>query len=325
MLTKTLPGQQVASLSRWTRSSPEVCALSETISLVIVNYNACDCIVACVSSALKQVDEVIVVDNASRDNSLALLEAVFSSERKLKIVRNRENLGFAAACNIGAENSTGRFLFFLNPDSVLAPDSVNHLLQVLEDFPDVGMAGGLLLNPDGTEQAGGRRAIPTPWRSFVRAFGLSRFADRWPRLFFDFHLHKQPLPTHPIEVEAISGACMLIRRAAMRDVGRWDEGYFLHCEDLDFSMTLRGKGWKIMFVPEAKIIHDKGACSRSRPIFVEWHKHRGMMRFYRKFFRHQYPGPLMWLVALGIWLRFGVVASYHLALLTLRHLGIQRG
>jgi GT2 family glycosyltransferase len=317
-------GQQLASSPRWT-SSPEICALSETISLVIVNYNACDCIVACVSSAIDQVDEVIVVDNASRDNSLAQLETVFPDERKLKIVRNRENLGFAAACNIGAKTSTGSYLFFLNPDSVLEPDSVSHLLQVLEDSSDVGMAGGLLLNTDGTEQAGGRRAIPTPWRSFVRAFGLSRFADRWPRLFFDFHLHKQPLPTHPIEVEAISGACMLIRRAAMDDVGRWDEGYFLHCEDLDFSMTLRGKGWKIMFVPAAKIVHDKGGCSRSRPVFVEWHKHRGMMRFYHKFFQHQYPGPLMGLVALGIWLRFGVVASYHSALLALRYLGIQRG
>jgi GT2 family glycosyltransferase len=159
----------------------------------------------------------------------------------------------------------------------------------------------------------------------VRAFGLSRFADRWPKLFFDFHLHTQPLPTHPIEVEAISGACMLIRRAAMRDVGRWDEGYFMHCEDLDLSMTLRHKGWKIMFVPDARIVHHKGGCSDSRPIFVEWHKHRGMMRFYRKFFQHQYPGPLMWLVALGIWLRFGLVAAYHSVLLILQHLGIRRG
>ena len=306
-------------------SNLEICSPPDTVSLIIVNYNACDRIVACVSSALSQVDEVIVVDNASRDDSLAQLQAVFSGDRRLKIVRNRENLGFAAACNIGAEHSTCSYLFFLNPDCVLEPDSVKHLVWVLDDDPDVGMAGGLLLNPDGTEQAGGRRAIPTPWRSFVRAFGLSRFAGRWPRLFFDFHLHKQPLPTHPIEVEAISGACMLLRRAAMQDVGRWDEGYFLHCEDLDFSMTLRRKGWKIMFVPDGRIFHDKGGCSRARPIFVEWHKHRGMMRFYRKFFQHQYPGPLMWLVALGIWLRFGMVASYYSAVFALRHLGIQRG
>ena len=324
MLTTT-SGQQLTLSSPCRSRNREISSRSGTVSLIIVNYNACDCIVACVSSALSQVDEVIVVDNASNDNSLAKLEAQFSGDRRLKIVRNRENLGFAAGCNIGADHSTGSYLFFLNPDCALAPDSVKHLVRVLDDRQNVGMVGGLLLNPNGTEQPGGRRAVPTPWRSFVRAFGLSRFADRWPRLFFDFNLHEQPLPTHPIEVEAISGACMLVRRAAMQSVGRWDEGYFLHCEDLDFSMTLRGKGWKIMFVPDARIVHDKGGCSRSRPIFVEWHKHRGMMRFYRKFFQHQYPGPLMWLVAFGIWLRFGLVASYHSASYALRHLGIQRG
>lgn len=299
--------------------------MPNTVSLIIVNYNAGDFLEACVSSALSQVDDLIVVDNASTDPSLAQLEAAFPGERKLRIVRNRENLGFAAACNIGADVSAGSYLLFLNPDCVLEPDSVKCLLRALEDYPDAGMVGGLLVDPDGTEQAGGRRAVPTPWRSFVHAFGLSRFADRWPRLFFDFHLHKQPLPSEPIEVEAISGACMLVRRAAMDDVGQWDEGYFLHCEDLDFCITLRRKGWKILFVPDARIVHDKGGCSRSRPIFVEWHKHHGMMRFYRKFFRHQYPGVLMWLVALGVWLRFGLLSAYHSARLILRRLGFRRG
>ncbi|NGZ10483.1 MAG: glycosyltransferase family 2 protein [Nitrospira sp. LK70] len=324
MLSTTSSDQQFASLPRCA-DNLELCSTFDAVSLIIVNYNAGDLLEVCVSSTANQADEVIVVDNASSDDSLAQLAAAFPGDRRLKIVRNRENLGFAAACNIGAELSTGSYLFFLNPDCVLTPNSVKQLLKTLEQYPDVGMVGGLLVNPDGTEQPGGRRAIPTPWRSFVRAFGLSRFADRWPRLFFDFHLHKQPLPTHPIEVEAISGACMLVRRVAMQSVGHWDEGYFLHCEDLDFSMTLRGKGWKIMFVPDARIVHDKGGCSRSRPIFIEWHKHHGMMRFYRKFFQHQYPGPVMWLVALGIWLRFGLVVSYLSALRMLRRLGIQRG
>jgi GT2 family glycosyltransferase len=304
---------------------PERSSMSDTVSLIIVNYNSGHYLQACVASVLDQVDRVIIVDNASTDDSMENVEAVFPCDHKLKVVRNPKNCGFAVACNAGLVMSSGRYLFFLNPDCVLDQDSVNRLLQTLERYPDVGMVGGLLVNPDGTEQAGGRRAVPTPWRSFVRAFGLSCFAGRWPRLFFDFHLHKQPLPTHPIEVEAISGACMLVRREAMRDVGFWDEGYFLHCEDLDLCMALRRKGWKIMFVPDARVVHDRGVCSRSRPIFVEWHKHRGMIRFYRKFFRHQYPGPLMWLVAIGIWLRFGVVASYHSALLALRYLGIQRG
>lgn len=306
-------------------SNYEMASMSDTISLVIVNYNAGEYLQHCVASTLCQVSEVIIVDNASTDDSVEKTEAVFSDERKLLVVRNRRNCGFAAACNIGLEMSSGRYLFFLNPDCVLEQGAVSRLLRILEENPDVGMVGGLLVNPDGSEQAGGRRAVPTPWRSFVRAFGLSRFADRWPRLFFDFHLHKQPLPSQPVEVEAISGACMLIRVDAMRDVGHWDEGYFLHCEDLDLSMTLRRKGWKIMFVPDVRIVHHKGGCSNSHPVFVEWHKHRGMIRFYRKFFQHRYPGPLMWLVALGVWLRFGLMASYHSTVLALRHLGIQRG
>jgi GT2 family glycosyltransferase len=189
----------------------------------------------------------------------------------------------------------------------------------------VGMAGGLLTNLDGTEQAGSRRAVPTPWRSFVRAFGLARFSDRWPRLFFDFYLHKQPLPDHAIDVEAISGACMMVRREAMNDVGQWDEGYFLHCEDLDWCMRFRQRGWKILFVPSAQITHALGICGRSRPMFVEWHKHKGMMRYYHKFFRHQYPGVFMGLVTVGVWLRFGFVAAYYAVKRAGRTLGLGRG
>ncbi len=295
--------------------------MADTVSLIVVNYNSGAFLEACVATVLRQVDEVIVVDNASNDDSLAKLGTAFPCNAKLQIVRSPANIGFAAACNIGIGSACGSYLFFLNPDCVVEPDSVARLLQALEEHPDAGMAGGLLVDPDGTEQGGGRRAIPTPWRSFVRAFGLQRLSGRWPRLFFDFHLHKQPLPNRAVEVEAISGACMLVRRAAMQDVGKWDEGYFLHCEDLDFCMTMRAKGWKILFVPEVRIVHDKGGCSRSRPIFVEWHKHRGMMRFYRKFFGEEYSAGLMWLVMLGVWLRFCLVASYYAARNVLHRLG----
>ena len=141
----------------------------------------------------------------------------------------------------------------------------------------------------------------------MRAFGLHRLSNRWPRLFFDFYLHTQPLPTTPIEVEAISGALMLVSRAAVEDVGSWDERYFLHCEDLDWCMRFRQKHWKILFVPDAPVIHHLGHSSRVRPYFVEWHKHKGMIYFYRKFFQHQYPGVLMWLVDAGVWMRFGMI------------------
>ena len=282
--------------------------MSPTISTIIVNYNAGPLLRGCVDSLLAcPLDiEIIVVDNTSNDGSLDGLQDL----SQVCVIRNPANVGFAAACNIGVPTSSAPFLLFLNPDCFFQPGAITTLLVGLQSGDRVGMAGGLLVNEDGTEQGGGRRAVPTPWRSFVRAFGLHRFADHWPKLFYDFHLHKQPLPDSPIEVEAISGACMLVKRDVMEDVGLWDEGYFLHCEDLDWCMRFRQKGWKILFVPDARIIHALGACSQSRRVFVEWHKHKGMVRFYRKFFRHQYPGVLMGLVVAGVWLRFGLAAVY---------------
>jgi GT2 family glycosyltransferase len=277
---------------------------SVTVSVITVNYNAGAMLSDCVASVMAQCDQIIVVDNASTDDSLATLGAAFPSNPKLSIIRNERNLGFAKGCNIGTAMASGEIVLFLNPDCVVEPTTIAGLIAALDQHPAAGMAGAMLTDPDGREQGGGRRAVPTPWRSFVRAFGLSRLAYRWPKLFFDFHLHEQPLPDRPIEVEAISGACMMVRRAAMNKVGLLDEGYFMHCEDLDWCMRFRRESWTILFVPDAKIVHYKGVCSRSRPMFVEWHKHKGMMRFYRKFFVHQYPGILMWLVGAGIWLRF---------------------
>lgn len=296
-----------------------------SVSIIVVNYNAGAVLTKCISSALKQAGEVIVVDNASTDSSIRMLELTFGEDSHLKIIKNSKNLGFAKACNIGSEVATGDYFLFLNPDCLLQNNAVVNLVESFNLSTSVGMAGGLLTNLDGTEQGGGRRAVPTPWRSFVRAFGLTRFANRWPVLFYDFNLHQQPLPEAPIYVEAISGACMMINREVMEEVGHWDNDYFLHCEDLDLCIRFRQKGWRILFVPDAPVVHHLGLCSASRPIFVEWHKHRGMLRFYRKFFRHQYPGPLMWLVKLGVWLRFASVAGYHSYIRLSRWLGLGRG
>ncbi len=287
--------------------------IKEKISVVIVNFNAGPGLVYSVKAAISDANEVIVIDNASSDGSLEWLESAFGSDSKLRIVRGLSNEGFAKACNRGVALATGEFVFFLNPDCELEEGAMACLLEAIQADDEVGMVGGLLLNPDGSEQAGGRRAIPTPWRSFVRAFGLARFSKRWPKLFFDFNLHKEPLPKTPIEVEAISGACMLVKREAMQEIGLLDEEYFMHCEDLDWCIRFCRGDWKILFVPGARMLHHKGVCSRSRPIFVEWHKHKGMMRFYRKLFRLQYPGVLMWFVSVGVWLRFILVAIYHSA------------
>src|SRR3990167_5655760 len=166
--------------------------MSAIISTIIVNYNAGELLRDCVDALLNcpLEIEIIVVDNASTDGSLDALHGM----PRVQIIKNPANEGFAAACNRGMRAATAPFLLFLNPDCSFEPGTLTGLLDVMAAHDRVGMVCGFLANSDGTEQAGGRRAVPTPWRSFVRAFGLARFANRWPRLFLDFHLHKQPLP-----------------------------------------------------------------------------------------------------------------------------------
>ena len=282
------------------------------ISVIIVNYNSNEHVTVCVRSVFECApeSEVIVVDNASSDDSISLLESAFPNHPQLKLIRNQSNMGFAVACNIGTEHAVNEYLFYLNPDCMIYENTIPKLITCLKENDSVGMVGGRLLNSDGSEQPGSRRTVPTPWRTLVRVFKLSFLSKRYPRLFTDFNLHRKAVPDHPVEVEAISGACMLMHRDAYEDVEGLDEKYFLHCEDLDWCMRFRLKGWKIMFVPDAILTHIQGACSQSRPVVVEWYKHKGMMRFYHKFFRHQYPGILLWMVAVGVWLRFGLLAGY---------------
>lgn len=281
------------------------------VSVVIVNYNAGPVLTACVAAIVDEVEEVIIVDNASTDTSLATLTARFPAQSGIQLIHNTTNLGFAAACNIGYAASKAAYVLFLNPDCEVQERSLQRMLRVLEANPRIAMTGGYLLNPDGSEQGGGRRAMPTPWRAFLRATGLFRLGKVWPRFFADFHLHQQPLPDSPVEVEAVSGALMLVRRAALDDIGGWDADYFLHCEDLDLCMRLQQKNWQIVFVPDAPVIHHKGVCSKARPFFVAWHKHKGMMRFYRKFYSQRYTAAIMVLITAGVWSRFILAVVFH--------------
>ena len=295
------------------------------IDVIIVNYNAGPLLTKSVQSALNSgVRIVFVIDNNSHDQSISLLETSVSSER-VKVIRNNSNKGFAAACNIGALASNSKYLLFLNPDTEVTTGALKRMYTVLESDDSIGMVGGLVCNPDGSEQPGGRRSFPTPRTTFARAFGLTKLAEWFPSIFTDFLLHQDPLPKQPVPVEAISGSCMLVKREAINDVGLWDEDYFLHCEDLDWCMRFHKKNWLVMFVPDAKIIHALGACSKSRPIFVEWHKHRGMLRFYKKFNKQSNLDPTWWLVVIGVWTRFIALSAYLSLRSLLSRLGLTRG
>jgi len=280
------------------------------ISIVIVNFNGGELLTECVSRVLASSVpvEVFIFDNGSSDGSICFLERAIQDER-LHIIRNDHNLGFASANNRVIPMTTGDYLLILNPDCLIQPDTLESMLAHLLLHPEAAMAGCLILNPDGSEQAGCRRRVPTPWRTLVRITCLDRLFPNHPK-FESVIMHNKPLPEQPIYKEALSGAFTLVRRTAMEDVGLMDEAYFLHCEDLDWCMRFRRKGWKILFVPDVAITHHKGHCSHARPIRVEWHKHKGMVRFYRKYFRHQYPFLLMVLIIFSVWVRFFAIASF---------------
>ena len=270
------------------------------IDVGIVNYNAGACLQQCLSNLVDDpvVGQICIVDNASNDGSLASLGKLLLVSGKVQVIRNDKNLGYACAINQFIKLARSEYLLILNPDCVVNPATLAVVGAVLDADPKAGMAGCLLQNPDGSEQRGGRRRIPGLSSSLRRLiYGQSR-AQR------GFDLVNTPLPDHSVEVEAISGAFMLVRRAALMDVGPMDEGYFLHCEDLDWCMRFHQKGWKIMFVPSVSVMHYQGASSKTRPVFVLWHKHRGMWRFYSKFYRADASWPLTFIVWAGIWVRF---------------------
>ncbi|MDR3470577.1 MAG: glycosyltransferase family 2 protein [Devosia sp.] len=276
--------------------------------VVIVNYNAGPLLAECVGDLLDVTApplSIVVVDNGSADDSIGLLPV----DPRLTVILNGENLGFAKACNVGARAGAAGTILFLNPDCRIDGSALERLQSVLLAEARTGMVGGLLLNPDGTEQAGGRRDIPTPATAFGRAFNLRLLGRYAPRALADYSRDGDPLPDHPVEVAAISGALMMVRREALQQVGFWDEGYFLHVEDLDLCLSLTRAGWHILFVPDARAWHVKGASSRSRRVFVEWHKHRGMLRFYRKFMAGQYPKWLMAAVTVAVYGRFAALAA----------------
>lgn len=269
--------------------------MGANVRVVIVNYNAGPLLAECVRSVLATPLplDVVVVDNGSKDDSLKFLGEM--SAARFSLIKNATNQGFSKACNQGLHDWQGDFALLLNPDCLIGPDIIPGMLEVMSVAPQYGMAGCLIQNPDGSEQIGCRRLTPTPERVLAQLFGRTRI-----------NLSGMPLPEKPVEVEAISGAFMLVRRTACEKVGLLDDGYFMHWEDLDWCYRFRQAGWPILFVPGLSITHVKGACSQRAPIRVEWHKHIGMVRYYEKFFSRRSSIAVRGLIYLGLWGRFAL-------------------
>jgi len=277
--------------------------MDTTVIAAIVNYNSGGMLVNAVDSLLagSLCPDIEVVDNASSDGSVDAVLNGTAYRGRVNVTVNHANLGFARANNQIIRARRADFYLLLNPDCVVEEGTVAALISAMREDPAIGLAGGRLANADGSIQKTSKRRFPTPWTSLARVLGLHRKAAGGGR-FADFDLAAEGDGTGDVEaVEAISGAMMFVRGEALRKVGLLDEGFFMHCEDLDWCKRFHEAGWKVAYVPTARAVHFKGGSGRGPR--VVWHLHRGMIRFYRKHYRRQYSAWFSGLVYLAVYAR----------------------
>lgn len=275
------------------------------ISVLIVNYFSATMLLECAKS-LKGIHELVVVDNSADPGERQTLETLRQTQ-KVKLIFNSQNLGFAKAVNQAAAEAEGDLLLILNPDTYLF-DTTLPLLKAELAKDKVGAVGPFIQFPDGREQGGARRLAPSPGRAIAKLLGLTRLG-----ISRDYDLSKTELPKAPQPVEALSGACMLLSKDLYEELGGMDEAYIMHCEDLDLCMRIKLKGLELVFVPDAKVVHVKGHSSNRQPLWVAWHLHKGMLLYYRKYFRARYSAPMWFLVVASVYARFIVFSMIKLA------------
>ena len=252
-------------------------------TVVIVAADSGPSLRECVAYALASSApvELIVVDNASNDGVPQAIARAYEHDERVQVIYNHANLGFGPAVNVGARHAHGKALLVLNPDCMLEPGTLAQMLEVLHAHPDAGVIGAVVCDPDGTPDPASRRRDPLLRRSLNEMTGRARRDSGDAR-------HEGvdvpgPIPDAVIEAENVSGALMLLPRAAFERLRGFDEAYFLHCEDLDLCRRARDAGYKVLLAGDVRVRHAKGGSSAHRPVFVSYHKHRGMWRWFKKF------------------------------------------
>ncbi len=283
------------------------------VSIVMVTYHTGPVLFEAIEAVLSQdgLYELILVDNGNPPEVVAQIERRTAKDDRLIRLSGHGNIGFAAGCNLGAKSAHAEHLFLLNPDCILPPGSLRVLLREGVGRPRPWMLGGRLMNPDGFEQRGARREILTPWIAFVETFRIDRLASDHP-YFKRFNRNAWPVPSEATSVPVISGACMMLPTEDYWAFGGMDTGYFVHVEDIDFCHRFRKGGGEIFFVPHVAVLHLR-STSMTSPLFIEWHKTRGFIRYFRKNFSGIYPPLFLPLVNVGILGRFAWKAGSLLA------------
>ena len=238
--------------------------------------------------------EVILIDNNSHDGVPQGIERAHADDPRLAVIYNRANLGFGPAVNRAADRARGTALLVLNPDCLLGDTDLQRLLEVLAQHPKAGLVGAVVCAADGQPDPASWRRDPLLRRALASVLGRTRAAINIA----------QPIPNEVIEAEAVSGALMLLPTSVFHRAGGMDEGFFLHCEDLDLCRRVRDLGCQVLLAGDVRVLHGQGSSSRHRPVFVSRHKHRGMWRWFRKHDPAARNPLLAGIVWVGIWSHF---------------------
>ena len=271
--------------------------MSAALSIIIVSWNVRDLLRSCLASIASHRDalplQVIVVDSASADGTPEMVAAEYPW---VELVASPENIGFPAGNNLGFKYASHPYLFLLNPDTEVVGDALTTLVSFLETNPGIGVVGPQLLNPDGSVQSS-RRRFPTLATAFLESTWLEPLAPR--RILNRYHLRDRR-DDEQTEVDWLTGAALVTRREVIAQVGGLDPGYFMYSEELDWCRRVRDAGWRILYLPSAKVIHHAGKSSEQAVTARHVNFQRAKLRYFRL-----YHG---WLAATV--LRIYLLASY---------------
>ncbi|MBI2037796.1 MAG: glycosyltransferase family 2 protein [Candidatus Magasanikbacteria bacterium] len=275
------------------------------LSVILVNWKTRDITRDALVSIYKETRniefEVIVVDNNSQDGSVEMIKKEFP---QVILIENSDNRGFGKANNQGLKIAKGDYLMFLNTDVVVLDHAIEKLVNYLDTHADVMMVGPRLLNRDLTFQHVCRRMLPNPTNSFFHLFGLTKIFKN-SKFVTDYKQYlADPEVTGP--AQALSGAAMMFRKAVYEQIGGFDETFFMYGEDLDFCKRVLDKGWKTVYVSEAKIIHFGGQSSGKRWVKSLINFYEAMWLYYRKHFYNQHNIILNLIIWMGIKVRMAI-------------------
>ncbi len=252
---------------------------SPDLSVIIVSWNVRELLRVCLQTIRQEEDvhpEVVVVDSGSTDGTPEMVRAEFP---EVHLIACPDNVGFPKGNNLGLGVATGRYVLLLNPDTEVQPGALATMLAYMDMHPDVGVVGPQLLNPDGTVQSS-RRRFPTLATAVFESTWLEPFA---PRTVLH-HYYALDLPDDQIaDVDWVTGACMLVRREVIEQVGGMDEGYFMYSEELDWCRRIRQKGWRVVYLPHAQVMHHVGKSSEQAVTARHINFQRAKLRYFRKY------------------------------------------